>query len=156
MRRVLDRRIGFIDTLFTQLGATGITHTHTHYGSQSSLVVSWQRIYDSLTVTSDHHEVYFSQHNSCHYSEDSTQFNSSVPKLISRQAGVSKLDSTTISPNMVSLLLGRQLLDCCSRIAMGMCLPNRCLAMNVCSDFALAAFWRRVSYVLSDFPSSFP
>jgi hypothetical protein len=52
------------DTLFTQFGTTGnaalsliYTHCsspfHTHYGSQSSLVVSWQRIYQSLTVTSN-------------------------------------------------------------------------------------------------------
>jgi hypothetical protein len=27
---------------------------HTHYGSQSSLVVSWQRIYNNLTVISNH------------------------------------------------------------------------------------------------------
>jgi hypothetical protein len=52
-------------TLFTQLGTTGNTTLlliyilyssplHTHYDSQSSLVVSWQRIYNSLTVTSNH------------------------------------------------------------------------------------------------------
>jgi hypothetical protein len=27
---------------------------HTHYGSESLLVVSWQRIYHGLTVTSNH------------------------------------------------------------------------------------------------------
>jgi hypothetical protein len=52
----------------------------------------------SLQIT---HGVFFSQPKflSCHYSavansEDSTQFNFSCPKLISRQAGVSKLDSS--------------------------------------------------------------
>jgi hypothetical protein len=60
-RRVLDWMIGFIDTLYIQLGtsgnysATGISTIyssplHTHYGFQSSLVVSWQRIYNSLTM----------------------------------------------------------------------------------------------------------
>jgi hypothetical protein len=64
-RRVLVCMIRFIYTLCTPLWTTGIhratvnfltlyfivTHTHTHQGSQSSLVVSWQRIYNSLTVT---------------------------------------------------------------------------------------------------------
>jgi hypothetical protein len=51
--------------LYIQLETTGntalsLSYTlsssplHTHYGSQSSLVVSWQRIYNSLTVASNH------------------------------------------------------------------------------------------------------
>jgi hypothetical protein len=110
--------IGFIAPYtFTQFGTTGNTVLSlyytlpsspllTHYDSQSSLVVSWQRIYNSLTVTSNHTWsllvtvllIY------CHYSaaansEDSAQFNSSATELISRKVSVSKLDfalSTTV------------------------------------------------------------
>jgi hypothetical protein len=62
IRRVLNRLIGFIDTWFTQVGTTAlsliyilyISPLYTHYVSQSSLVVSWQRICNSHTVISNH------------------------------------------------------------------------------------------------------
>jgi hypothetical protein len=64
-RRVLDWTIKFIDALHTVLRTTGnysaiAISTHLHFTvthalvSQSSLVVSWQRIYNSPTVTSNH------------------------------------------------------------------------------------------------------
>jgi hypothetical protein len=66
IRRVLDWMIGFIvPDIFTQLRTLGNTVLplfyilrsspfHTHYDSQSSLAVYWQRIYDSLNVTWNH------------------------------------------------------------------------------------------------------
>jgi hypothetical protein len=75
----------------------------THHGSQSSLVVSWQRIYNSLSLQITH-VVFFSQLNSflAIILQLPTQFNSSAPKLIYWQAGVSKLDSTITSQSHIA------------------------------------------------------
>jgi hypothetical protein len=64
IRRVWDWIPGFIDTLYTSLriiinyGAITELHTlHftvTHTSDLSSLVASWQRIFNSLTVTLNH------------------------------------------------------------------------------------------------------
>jgi hypothetical protein len=66
MRLGLDWMMGFIAPYtLIQIGTTGSTALslfytlsslplHTHKDSQSSLVVSWQRIYHSLTDTSNH------------------------------------------------------------------------------------------------------
>jgi hypothetical protein len=104
---------------------------------------------------------------------------SSAPKLISRQAAVSKLDSGQFYAAIISFgtLLyncfarttqktqriycwegvftaplynnGSYLIVACVFVAAGMCLPSRCLAMNVYSDFIIPAFKRRVTmYIL--------
>jgi hypothetical protein len=96
---------GLIDTLYTPLGTTlnyraiaglhTLQFTVTHaLGSQSSLVVSWQRIYNSLTVTSQ------SMSFLAITLQLPTQFNSSAPRLISWQAGISKLDSILFSTEL--------------------------------------------------------
>jgi hypothetical protein len=92
--------IGFIDTPFgTTCNYGAIVDLHTlqiNKSSQSSLVVFWQRINNSLTVTAAHSEVFFAQPNSFFAiilpnanSGDSLIF---IPKLIFWQAGVSKLN----------------------------------------------------------------
>jgi hypothetical protein len=95
------------------------TITHTHYGSQCLIVVSWERIYNSLTVTSNHtwSLLFTAWFLSCHYSaaansEDWTQFNSSVSKLTSWKPGVSKFDSLL---NGLSLSLSLMLRPTVSR-----------------------------------------
>jgi hypothetical protein len=125
------------------------------------------------------YEVFLSQPNSflaiilqTANSGDSTQFNSSAPKLISWQAGVSKLDSARLNGFKKTLLYkyfarttqktqplycwegvftallhsdGCYLIVACVFVTMGMCLPNRCLAVKVYSDFAIPAFVRHVT-----------
>jgi hypothetical protein len=81
--------------------------TVTHYGSQFSLAVSWQRIYKYHCHLKPHMKSLFAvKFLSCHYSatvnsEDSTQFSSSAPKLISWRVGVPKLDSTLLSLSLM-------------------------------------------------------
>jgi hypothetical protein len=104
--------IGFIDTLYTSLGTTGnygaingltlyrsLLHTLSVFSLlHSALLVSWQRVGNSLTVTAAHSEVFFAQHNSFLVNilptanpGDTLSSDSSAPKPISWQPGVSKL-----------------------------------------------------------------
>jgi uncharacterized membrane-anchored protein len=55
--------------------------------------------------SSFHSLISFYHYSAAANSEDSTQFNSSAPKLVSRQAGVSKLDSSLLDYSTRSRLL---------------------------------------------------
>jgi hypothetical protein len=104
-------------------------------------------------------------------SEASTQFNFSAPQLISYQACVSKLGSSLNDLNwplhynhFARTTQKTQPLLCwegvltsplhsnlsysifaCVFVVARMCLPSRCLAMNVCSAFAIPALVRHVT-----------
>jgi hypothetical protein len=96
--RVLDWMIEFIDTLYTPLRITGnysaIADSHT---LQFTVIHPlWFSAITSRNLATDLYQSY------CHlksYIKSSlhlpTQFNSSAPKLMFRQAGASKLDSIT-------------------------------------------------------------
>jgi hypothetical protein len=103
--------IEFIDNLFTIVGTTDnynvivdlhtflLTVTHAHV-SQSFLAISWQHShwnFKSHIKSYFHSLIPFLLYSATANSEDSTQFNSSAPKLISWQAGVSKLDSILLN-----------------------------------------------------------
>jgi hypothetical protein len=102
-----------------------------------------------------------------------TQFNSSAPKLISRQAGVSKLDSSLYPARDRRYMASRRthrkhrflcccegmfitplhsnesyLIAACVFVAVEMCLPSCCLAVNVYSDVTIPAFGRHVAILL--------
>jgi hypothetical protein len=97
-----------------------------------------------------------------------TRLNSSVPRLISWQAGVSKLDSTLLSWTLLYNHFARTTqktqpiyffrkrvyrngsysIVACAFVAAEMCLPCRCLTMNVFSDFTVPAFGRHVTICL--------
>jgi hypothetical protein len=113
--RVLDWMIRFIDTLYIQIGITSnysaIADLHTLQFTVShalgfSVFTSRNLATDlCLTVTSNRTEVFFAPPNSFLdiILQLPNQFNSSPPKLISRQDGVSKLESIPIPLNWTLL-----------------------------------------------------
>jgi hypothetical protein len=121
----------------SQLGTTGNTalsliytlHSsplHTHQGSQSSLVVSWQRIYNSLTVISDHtwSLLFTAWFPSCYYSAtaNSIQFLCSQAHIL---AGW-RLNSTLIYKHVA-----RTTQKTHPAIVRKACLQRRCIATDV-------------------------
>jgi hypothetical protein len=176
--------VGFIDTIYTQLGTTdnysAIADLHTLQFTaakhiwvlnlHSPLVVSWQRIYQSRCNFKSHVKSFL--YNLipvlplfCNY-----QLNS-IPLLRSSYPGrLASRNSTQffatelffITPlhgprgNRSLSIVGKACLQrrciaivACVFVAAGMCLPSRCLAMNVYSDFTIPAFGRHVTIFIN-------
>jgi hypothetical protein len=98
-------KIDFIGPVYTTLGTTdyynAVTDLHTlQFAVTHAFATDFVTVSLSLQITQ---EVFFSHPNfflaisASANPEDSTQFSSSAPNLISRQAGVSKLDQFLLS-----------------------------------------------------------
>jgi hypothetical protein len=105
--------IGFIDrTLYS-------SPLHTHYDSESLLAVSWQRIYNSLAVTTARIKSLKSQLNSLSSILNHLRLPSQeTPSIISSAGLGSSLYSfgTDSTENTVSVVIAQQNFDCCLHI----------------------------------------
>jgi hypothetical protein len=145
--------LGF--SVFTsRILATDLSQSHCHFKSH---------------MKSSFHSLIPFHYSATANSEDSTEFNSSAPKLTSWQAGISKLDSVLhncilLYNNFARTTQKTQLFYCweevftaplhsngsysivtCVFVAAGMCLPSRCVAINIYSEFSIPAFGSRVT-----------
>jgi hypothetical protein len=161
-------------TAYTQLGTTGnysaiaattlyILPFHTHYDSHSSLVVSWQRIHKSHCNIKSHMKSFFhslipflplfclcSQANvlaGWRLETQPTPLNWTL--LYNHFARTTqKTQPPYCWEGVITVQLhsnGSYSIVACVFVAAGMCLPSRCLAMNVYSDFTIPAFGLHVT-----------
>jgi hypothetical protein len=153
---------------------------HAHYGSQSSLAVSWQRI-------SYQPQCYFKSHMKpslhrlipllplfCNFqlssiplpprsypcrlaSRNSTQFYAATANLGTLPCNhfartTQKTQSLCCWEGVFTTPLrsnGSYSVVAFVFVVAEICLPSRCLALKVCSDFAILAFWRHVTIWIS-------
>jgi hypothetical protein len=111
-----------------------------HKCSQSSLVVSWQWIYNSLAVNAAHYKVYFTQPN--FFLAISSQFFCQLRNSVlfpaawdPRYTALGRIHRKHRLSTVV-LLLG---------VVAETCLPSSCLAMDVSSEFTIPASGRHVT-----------
>jgi hypothetical protein len=122
---------------------------HTHYCSQSSLVVSWQRIYNSLTVTAAHIK------SSWHSVIPFVPFLLNHLRLPSPELGPVLLAASdpryvaSRRTQRITPLLNNSSVVVRVFVPAGMCLPSSCLAIDVFSHFTIPAFGAHVTLLLA-------
>jgi hypothetical protein len=149
--------IGFIDTLYTPIRTTinySAIATSTIYSSLlHTLVVSWQRIHKSLTVTS-YHTMKSSLHSPipfCNFF--SITFDSRLSQFYLKLAcnpcyivsGRTHRKHRSFSYPQEYACISQQQIVYEESVSAGTCLRSRCLAMDVYPDLTIPAFGCRVT-----------